>query len=88
MKKIITYQQIADYNPYDVSVELEESLNRNQRDILDYFMMCGDNKDPNIYDLISYMKYIKLVYVFDETPTDDDCLEIYRMYKDYLAKQN
>ena len=81
----ITYQQIADHNPYEQSIQLEESLNRNQRDILDYFMMCGDNQDPNIYDLISYMKYIKMVYVFDPQPTEDDCLEIYRMYKDYMS---
>jgi hypothetical protein len=82
----ITYQQIADHNPYQESIQLEESLNRNQRDILDFFMMCGDNQDPNIYDLISYMKYIKMVYgIFHPQPTEDDCLEIYRMYQDYMS---
>ena len=44
-------------NPYIIAGDLEGMLNRNQRDILDYFMMNGE-KETDVYDLITYCLYI------------------------------
>lgn len=48
-------------NPYIICGELEESLNRNQRDLLDYYMI-ELNGAETIEDLISIIQYIKNNY--------------------------
>jgi hypothetical protein len=85
MRKIITYQQIADYNPYEVSAELENSLTRNQRDVLDYYMMVYRTEDATIYDLVDFLKYIN-GFTLSHKPDEDDCNLICQMFTDFLKK--
>jgi hypothetical protein len=81
----VSYQQIADYNPFMISKELEDSLNRNQRDVLDWFMMCGENKEPTVYDLIDYCRFIKRIYNDPYSPSVEDCRELYQVMKEYYG---
>ena len=80
----VSYQQIADYNPYMISKELEDSLNRNQRDVLDWFMMCGDNKEPTVYDLIDYCRFIIQTNV-SKKPSEEQCRLLYWQCKNYYG---
>jgi hypothetical protein len=59
LKMVLDDQQEIQNNPYLLCGELEESLNRNQRDALDYYMIELNGRDrEGINNLLETLRYI------------------------------
>jgi hypothetical protein len=59
LKIILDNQQEIQDNPYLLCGELEESLNRNQRDLLDYYMIVLNlSQSGGIESLLQVIQYI------------------------------
>lgn len=54
--------------------ELEESLNRNQRDVLDYYMYNYNNADNGVFELLLILRYI-IKYYDGQTRMSDEEIE-------------
>ena len=52
--------------------ELEESLNRNQRDVLDYYMLNYDNDDNTVFELLLILRYIIKFYDGQTRMSDEE----------------
>ena len=70
-------------NPYIQCAEMEESLNRNQRDVLDYFMYNYKDDSFGVSELILTIKYIIKNYDGQNRLSDDEIKIFWSQPKDW-----
>ena len=70
-------------NPYIQCAEMEESLNRNQRDVLDYYILNYKDDSFGVSELILTIKYIIKNYDGQTRLSDDEIKMFWSQPKDW-----